>query len=57
MSGADSGDFSIDSGALRFGALPDYELPSDADTDNAYSVTVAASVGSTTVTNGSAAWG
>ena len=50
LSGADSGNFSIDSGALRFGALPDYESPSDADTNNAYSVTVAASDGSTPVT-------
>ena len=45
LSGADSGGFSIDGGALRFLSLPDYESPSDVGTDNTYSVTVAASDG------------
>ena len=48
--GTDSDDFSIDGGVLRFRALPDFESPSDADTNNIYSATVAASDGSTTVT-------
>ena len=45
LSGADSGGFSIDGGALRILSLPDYESPSDVGTDNMYSVTVAASDG------------
>ncbi len=47
LSGADSGGFSIDGGALRFLSLPDFESPSDMGTDKMYSVTVAASDGHT----------
>ena len=50
LSGADSGGFSIDGGALRFLSLPDYESPSDVGTDNMYSVTVAASDGISNLT-------
>ena len=50
LSGADSGGFSIDGGALRFFSLPDFETPSDMGTDNMYSVTVSASDGSANVT-------
>ena len=50
LSGADSGGFSIDGGALRFLSLPDFESPSDMGTDNMYSLTVAASDGSANVT-------
>jgi len=46
--GADIGDFTIDSGSgvLTFTVPPDFELPADANTDNFYEVTVAASDGS-----------
>ena len=50
LSGADSGGFSIDGGALRFFSLPDFETPFDMGTDNMYSVTVSASDGSANVT-------
>ena len=50
LSGTDSDDFSMDGGVLRFRALPDFESPSDAATNNTYSATVSASDGSTTVT-------
>ena len=44
LSGDDSGDSSISSsGALTFNSSPDYESPTDSDTDNVYSVTVEAS--------------
>ena len=45
--GADQGKFSIDmnSGALTFASAPNYEAPSDADTDNAYLVEVTATSG------------
>ena len=43
LSGDDSGQFSITSGALTFSSTPDYETPADADTDNVYLVTVLAS--------------
>ncbi|GJE27980.1 DUF642 domain-containing protein [Methylobacterium organophilum] len=47
ISGTDAGLFAIDAstGALTFKASPDYEQPSDADHDNIYKVTVAASDG------------
>ena len=63
LEGADSGDFSIDrsgeSSMLKFRSSPNFEAPTDADTDNIYMVTVKASVGgfadtqdvSVTVTN------
>ena len=45
--GADSGKFSIDqsSGALTFQSAPDYENPTDSDSNNTYIVTVQASDG------------
>ena len=50
LSGADSGDFSIDGGVLRFLGLPDYESPADASADNTYTVTLVAWDGNTAVT-------
>jgi len=52
LSGTDAADFSItsDGGVLTFVSSPDYEGPADADTDNAYSVTVEASDGNTEAT-------
>ena len=50
LAGDDSGDFSINDGALTFNTSPDYELPADADTDNEYVVTVKASDGTHTDT-------
>ena len=48
--GADAARFMIDAatGALSFLAAPDYEAPSDANTDNVYDVTVQVSDGSLT---------
>ena len=44
LSGADAGDFRISrSGVLSFPRSPNYEAPTDADTDNVYQVTVRAS--------------
>ena len=44
LSGDDAGDFAISSsGVLTFTITPDYENPADANTDNTYMVTVAAS--------------
>ena len=40
LEGDDSGDFTIAGGELKFRAIPDYEAPVDADTDNDYEVTV-----------------
>ncbi|HYG46331.1 MAG TPA: cadherin domain-containing protein [Allosphingosinicella sp.] len=47
MGGADAARFTIDArtGALQFVAAPDWELPSDANQDNVYSVVVRASDG------------
>ncbi len=46
LSGDDSDDFSISSaGVLTFSSSPDYENPADADTDNAYEMTIQASDG------------
>ena len=45
LEGADSGDFTINGGALRFRGSPDYETPTDANGDNIYMVTVKASDG------------
>ena len=50
LSGDDSDDFSIDknmwqNGVLRFTSPPNYENPTDADTDNLYRVTIQASDG------------
>ena len=50
LSGSDGADFSIISGDLTFNAGPDYEDPTDADTDNVYHVTVEASDGVNAVT-------
>jgi hypothetical protein len=51
--GADQGKFEIVAGQLRFKTAPDYELPTDADTNNIYLVQVTADDGSggTTVQN------
>ncbi len=46
--GADQALFSISSGVLTFTTAPDFENPTDADTDNAYVVEVTASDGLTT---------
>ena len=44
LEGDDAGDFDISSsGVLTFKSSPDHETPADADTDNAYEVTVTAS--------------
>ena len=43
LSGDDSGQFSITSGALTFRSTPDYETPADIDTNNVYLVEVGAS--------------
>src|SRR5262249_408471 len=42
LSGADALDLAIDAatGQIRFVAVPDYDVPADADGDNAYEVTV-----------------
>ena len=45
LMGDDADDFSIDGGVLTFKASPDFETPTDADTDNVYQVTVEANVG------------
>ena len=46
LSGPDAGDFSISSGGdLSFRSAPDYEAPTDANTDNVYMVTVMANNG------------
>ena len=42
LGGPDAGDFTIGEGALTFRASPNYEMPADADGDNVYEVTVAA---------------
>src|SRR5207247_1830710 len=45
--GTDAAKFTIDAGtgALRFSVAPDYEAPTDADSDNVYEVTVQVSDG------------
>ena len=51
LTGDDSGDFSIsNSGELTFSSPPDYESPSDSDSDNVYNVTINASDGTNTGT-------
>ena len=40
LEGEDAGDFSINGGMLTFSSSPDYEMPTDANTDNIYTVTV-----------------
>ena len=42
VAGADGSKFEIDEGALIFKDVPDYEAPTDANTDNIYEVTVRA---------------
>ena len=56
LTGDDSDDFTITNDARNFGVLtfasaPDYENPTDSDTDNAYNVTVNASDGTNTITH------
>ena len=46
LSGADASAFSIPGGVLSFNAQPDFENAADANTDNVYSVTVMATMGS-----------
>ena len=54
LAGADSASFTIDDGVLRFllppSPAPDYESPSDADSNRVYEITVQASDASNTVT-------
>lgn len=52
ISGADSADFAIDSGTgvLTFSPAPDFEIPTDADTNNIYLVTVEVTDGTLTDT-------
>ena len=50
LSGTDSDDFSVDGGVLRFRALPDFESPTDAETNNTCSATVVAWDADTAVT-------
>ena len=45
LGGDDAGDFNIAGGVLTFASVPDYENPTDADTDNVYMVTVEADDG------------
>ena len=45
VSGDDMGAFSISGGMLMFRSSPDYENPTDMDTDNVYMVTVVATYG------------
>ena len=45
LSGTDADDFDINGGMLTFKASPDFETPTDADTDNIYEVTVQANAG------------
>jgi serralysin len=54
VGGADAALFSINAttGALSFNAAPDYEAPADANADNVYDVTVQASDGTLTDTQG-----
>ena len=40
LSGADRDDFTLSAGALSFNSPPDHESPTDANTDNVYSVTI-----------------
>ncbi len=42
VEGTDGEDFTIDSGALSFGSIPDYENPVDSDSNNVYALTVVA---------------
>ena len=44
LTGDDAEDFNISGGVLTFGTSPDYEAPTDANTDNVYEVTVVATV-------------
>ncbi|PWJ42198.1 Ig-like domain-containing protein [Sediminitomix flava] len=47
LSGADADDFTIDAdGNISFVSVPDYELPSDSNTDNVYELTVELTAGS-----------
>ena len=51
LSRDDSGEFSISSsGVLTFSSSPDYESPTDSDTDNVYEVTINASDGTSSGT-------
>ena len=45
LEGDDAGDFRIAGGMLTFRAIPNFEVPRDANTDNVYMVTVKAAAG------------
>ena len=45
LSGTDSSKFSVSSGYLVFSNTPDYEDPTDSNTDNSYSLTITAAGG------------
>ena len=45
LEGADAGDFMLSSGMLSFRSSPNYEMPTDADMDNTYMVTLKANDG------------
>ena len=46
LAGTDASRFALSSGVLSFRSAPNYEAPTDLDTDNVYNVTVRASKGS-----------
>ena len=52
LGGIDAGDFTIVGGVLRFISSPDYETPADDDTNNTYEITVTASDGTNSDTEG-----
>lgn len=51
VEGDDKWDFTINDGALRFSAIPDFEHPADSNGDNIYRITVQASDGAYTVSH------
>ena len=50
LEGADAGDFNISSRILAFRSTPNFEAPTDANSDNVYNVTVKAASGNITAT-------
>ena len=50
LSGDDASDFTFTGGVLSFKAVPDFENPADADTDNVYEVTLTANDGTYSAT-------
>ena len=51
LSGADSGEFSINDGVINFNEPPDHEAPADANRDNIYELTIEASDDTTNTGN------